>query len=108
MVSSETGDALRDSLQLSDAQRREVVGDLQDFVRARSKVPDTDERLWGLLRLIPLLSKQITLHLDDRGLTVAPVEGRLSAVALLMSRGSSWLVGGEWESVVLACVVRKN
>lgn len=107
-VESEVGEALRETMRISAEQRQKIVSDLREWARLRSKVPDTDERLWGLLRAIPLLVGQLELHIDARGVSVAPVNGRLVSVALFLSRGASWLRGGDWESVVLACVVRKN
>lgn len=105
---SEVGEALQEAMRINTAQRQKITSELKIWVRSHAVVPDTDERLWGLLRLVPLLVDQIQLRIDAHGLTIIPVGGRLAAVTLLLSRGASWLRGGDWGSVVLACVVSKN
>lgn len=100
---SELQQSVQGSLLLSDSQRQRAAHGLETWVRSRATVPDTDERLWGLLHLIPTFVGQLKLRLDSHGLAVEPVAGRLAAVPLLLSRGASWLRGGEWESIVMAC-----
>lgn len=108
-VAAELDEALRETLRLSVQQRRQIVQKLQAWVRARSIVPDTDERLWALLRVLPVLAGKLELSWKQGNLTVELVAGEeLRPVFLLMSRGASWFQGGEWEQVVLTCVSRES
>lgn len=99
---SEVDYAVAEFTRVTPAQRRAVRRNLTAWARVRSLRPDDDPQMVELLRGIERLAATLVVRLDETsGLLVSTKEDR---TATLLSRGTLWFRGGDWQSVALAAV----
>lgn len=106
--SEEIQAAMQDSLEISPAQVQSITIALDGWVRKNARVPDTDPRLWAIIKLLPAIARSLRLKLTLDGLQVECTKPQYAISLLFLERGARWFSGGNWRDVVLSIVSKQT